>query len=80
MNDGRSKLIIYFIILLLAIVLITKLLFKSGSFEWDSEGIDDQREVAVLDVNGSWPMFHGEPNLVGQCQNKLPNSLRIIWK
>jgi hypothetical protein len=80
MNDGRLKLIVYFIILLLAVVLITKMLFKSGSFEWDSEGIDEQREGMILDVNGSWPMFHGEPNLVGKCRNELPDSLRIIWK
>jgi hypothetical protein len=51
MNDGRLKLIVYFIILLLAVFLVTKVLFKSGGFDWHrgaarSNGIRCERQLA----------------------------------
>ncbi|MHC4759711.1 MAG: outer membrane protein assembly factor BamB family protein, partial [Planctomycetota bacterium] len=84
MKDSRLKLIVYllivyFVVLLSAVFLVTKVLFKSGGFDEEAGSIDEQ-QGAVLDVNGSWPMFHGEPNLAGRCENELPDSLRMVWK
>jgi outer membrane protein assembly factor BamB len=80
MKDSRLKLIVCFITLLLAVFVVTKVMLKSRGFNEASEGIGEQRGGLAVDVNGSWPMFHGEPNLAGRCQNELPDLLSVIWK